>query len=120
MLKNAPDRARYAHLEAIAEEIASSLKQRRERMACGHDPMQPFQIEIVNDEISLSLSFTSNKLLSLLKSVAVCDDLRQQLRRKNSDHTLRLEQSGLLSFLLSSTPAMTYRGVAQLNESAGM
>jgi hypothetical protein len=54
---------------------------------------QIYRVEIVNDAVSISLSYNPDKLLRLLVGVAGCDEMRRQLIRRNSGLVVRLYEN---------------------------
>lgn len=51
---------------------------------------QIYRVEIINEAVSISLSYNPNKLLRLLVGVAGCDEMRRQLIRRNQGLVVRL------------------------------
>lgn len=51
------------------------------------------KVEIVNEAISISLSYDPVKLLPILVGVSVCDEMRRQLIRRKSGEIVRLFES---------------------------
>ena len=54
---------------------------------------QIYRVEIVNEAVSISLSYNPDKLLRLLVGVAGCDEIRRQLIRRNRGLVVRLYEN---------------------------
>jgi hypothetical protein len=58
-----------------------------------HDINKPFKVDIIHDAITLSLSCDPRKLALLLMQVSICDELRNQLTRRNPDQVINLRET---------------------------